>query len=434
MNDPRPPLAGIRVLAQGLVWAGPFCTMILADLGAEVIEIESIQHLNPTRAQLRHIPDVVLQSPMGSLYLNRDGSEGFWDRNVSFNYAKRGCLSATFDLQTERGHELFLELVKKADVFLENNAAEVVEHLGIGWEVLHAANPRLVMVRFPGFGITGPYAHYKGYGLQMEGVAGHTMVRGYPDSDPSTTPSSLHGDPNAGAHVAWAVQAGLLARERTGQGQLIELSQSEAVLHHIAFDVLDYEFNAREGGPRGNNHPAYAPYGVFPCAGQDRWIAIACLSDEAFAALMQGLDAAGYADDERFSTMIARLRNRTAVNELVAERTPRYAAEELARRLQGSGVAAAALAHQQEMHTDEHLAARGFFTPITHPAAGTHLYPGPLGKLADTADVPPFRPAPTLGEHNEYVYKEIIGLSDEQYQSLVDAQIIGTVYLETAHA
>jgi crotonobetainyl-CoA:carnitine CoA-transferase CaiB-like acyl-CoA transferase len=434
MNDPRPPLAGIRVLAQGLVWAGPFCTMILADLGAEVIEIESIQHLNPTRAQLRHIPDVVLQSPMGSLYLNRDGSEGFWDRNVSFNYAKRGCLSATFDLQTERGHELFLELVKKADVFLENNAAEVVEHLGIGWEVLHAANPRLIMVRFPGFGITGPYAHYKGYGLQMEGVAGHTMVRGYPDSDPSTTPSSLHGDPNAGAHVAWAVQAGLLARERTGQGQLIELSQSEAVLHHIAYDVLDYEFNAREGGPRGNNHPAYAPYGVFPCAGQDRWIAIACLCDEAFAALMQHLEAAGYADDERFSTAIARLRNRKAVNELVAQRTRHYDAGDLERRLQGSGVPAAALAHQQEMHTDEHLAARGFFTPITHPAAGTHLYPGPLGKLADTADVPPFRPAPTLGEHNEYVYKEIIGLSDEQYQSLVDAQIIGTVYLETAHA
>ena len=434
MNDPRPPLAGIRVLAQGLVWAGPFCTMILADLGAEVIEIESIQHLNPTRAQLRHIPDVVLQSPMGSLYLNRDGSEGFWDRNVSFNYAKRGCLSATFDLQTERGHELFLELVKKADVFLENNAAEVVEHLGIGWEVLHAANPRLIMVRFPGFGITGPYAHHKGYGHNMEAVAGHTMVRGYADSNPSTTPVSVHSDPNAGTHAAWAVQAALLARERTGAGQLIEISQAEAVLHHIAFDMLDYEFNGRERRQRGNDHPAYAPYGVFPSAGQDRWIAIACTSDAAFAALMQHLGAAGFTDDERFATTVARLRNRTAVNELVAERTPRYAAEELARRLQGSGVAADALAHQQEMHADEHLTARGYFTPITHPAAGTHLYPGPLGKLKYTADGPPFQPAPTLGQHNEYVYKELIGLSDQEYQKLVDDQVIGTVYLETAHA
>src|SRR6516164_7888576 len=106
MNDRKPPLAGVRVLAQGLVWAGPFATMILADLGAEVIEIESIQHLSPTRTQLRHLPDVVLQGAMGAWYLNRDGSEGFWDRNTSFNYAKRGHLSATFDLHSERGHEL----------------------------------------------------------------------------------------------------------------------------------------------------------------------------------------------------------------------------------------------------------------------------------------------------------------------------------------
>ena len=123
-----------------------------------------------------------------------------------------------------------------------------------------------------------------------------------------------------------------------------------------------------------------------------------------------------------------------AINELVAERTRHYAAEDLARKLQGSGVAAAALAHQQEMHADEHLNARGYFTPIAHPAAGTHLYPGPLGKLQNTADVPPFRPAPTLGQHNEYVFKEVIGLSGEEYQKLVDDQVIGTVYLETAQA
>ena len=173
---------------------------------------------------------------------------------------------------------------------------------------------------------------------------------------------------------------------------------------------------------------------MFPCAGEDRWIAIACTSDAAFAALLGHLDGAKFADDERFATTIARLRNRTAVNDLIAERTRRYEPEELARKLQASGVAAAALAHQQEMHTDEHLAARNYFTPITHPAAGTHVYPGPLGKLQHTADGPPFRPAPTLGQHNEYVYKEVIGLSDGEYQKLVDDQIIGTTYLETAHA
>src|ERR1700721_1769343 len=121
MKDRRPPLAGVRVLAQGLVWAGPFGTMILADLGAEVIEIESIQHLNPTRTQLRHIPDVVMQGVGGIRYLTPDVSEGFWDRVVIFNSAKRGHLSATFDLASQRGRELFLDLEGKADVFLENN-------------------------------------------------------------------------------------------------------------------------------------------------------------------------------------------------------------------------------------------------------------------------------------------------------------------------
>src|SRR6201986_3406701 len=195
----------------------------------------------------------------------------------------------------------------------------------------------------------------------MEAVAGHTLVLCYVGDDPSTTPNSLHGDPNAGTHVAWAVQVALLARERTGQGQLVDISQSEAVLHHIAYDVLDYEFNGRERGPRGNGHPAFAPYGVFPCAGEDRWIAIACTSDAAFGALTRHLDAAGLADDERFRTAAARLRHRAEINELIAGRTRARDAATLARALQASGVSAAELAHQQEMHTDEHLTARGFF-------------------------------------------------------------------------
>jgi crotonobetainyl-CoA:carnitine CoA-transferase CaiB-like acyl-CoA transferase len=329
---------------------------------------------------------------------------------------------------------LFLELVKQADAFIENNAAAVVDSLGIGWDALHAANPRLIMVRFPGFGITGPYSHHKGYGSNMEAVAGHTMVRGYADADPSLTPASLHGDPNAGAHVAWAVQAALLARERTGEGQLIEISQSEAVMHHIAYDVLDYTFNGRENAQRGNHHPAFAPYGVFPCAGHDRWIAIAVTSDEAFAALSEVIGAPELAADERFATTVDRLRHRREVNAAVGERTRAMQNAQLAKALQERGVTASALAHQQEMHEDEHLRSRGYFNPITHPEAGTHLYPGPLAKLQNTAAVPPFEPAPTLGQHNEYVLKTILGLDDAAYQQLIDEQVIGDTYLESATA
>ncbi|MGE0229861.1 MAG: CaiB/BaiF CoA transferase family protein [Dehalococcoidia bacterium] len=434
MDDRRPPLDGIRVLAQGLVWAGPFSTVILSDLGAEVIEVESIQHLNPTRTQMRHIPDVVMESVGGTYYVNRDPSEGFWNRQAWFNYGKRGCKSVTLNLHSDRGRELFLELVTHADAFIENNAAGVVDSLGIDWDVLHAANPRLIMVRFPGFGITGPYSHHKGYGSNMEAVAGHTMVRGYADADPSLTPASLHGDPNAGAHVAWAVQAALLARERTGEGQLIEISQSEAVMQHIAYDVLDYTFNGRETGQRGNHHPAFAPYGVFPCAGHDRWIAIAVASDAGFAALTEIIGAPELASDERFATTIGRLRHRTEVNAEVGERTRAMQNGQLAAALQSRGVTASALAHQQEMHEDGHLQARGYFNTITHPEAGTHLYPGPLAKLEHTAAVPPFEPAPTLGQHNEYVLKGILGLDEGAYQKLIEDQVIGDTYLESATA
>src|SRR5262245_53650326 len=148
----RLPLEGVRILSQAIVWAGPFGSMILADLGADIIEVESIQHLNPTRAGMRQLPPALLDGPTGALYLNRDPSEGFWNRQAFYNYAKRGHRSITLDLRQEEGLELFFALVREADVFMENNAANVVGHLNIGWDRLHEVNPRLVMMRFPGFG------------------------------------------------------------------------------------------------------------------------------------------------------------------------------------------------------------------------------------------------------------------------------------------
>lgn len=140
------------------------------------------------------------------------------------------------------------------------------------------------------------------------------------------------------------------------------------------------------------------------------------------------------ASDERFATTIDRLRHRREINDRVGERTRSMRNDQIARALQAAGATASARAHQQEIHDDEHLRARGYFNPITHPAAGTHLYPGPLAKLIETADVPPFRPAPMLGEHNEYVFKQLLGLDDAAFEELVQTQIIGDTYLESATA
>jgi crotonobetainyl-CoA:carnitine CoA-transferase CaiB-like acyl-CoA transferase len=423
-----------RLPLSGIVWAGPFATVLLSDLGAEVIEVESIQHLNPTRTNFRHIPQQLLDGRVGTYYLNRDGGEGFWNRQAWFNFAKRGCKSVTLDLESARGKELFYTLARQADAFIENNAAAVVERLGLDYAKLCEANPRLIMVRFPGFGIEGPYRHFKGYGTIMEAVAGHTLLRGYEDSDPSLTPNSLHGDPNAGANVVFALLAALFARERSGRGQLVDLSQSEAVLHQLAYAFMDYAMNGRVQGHWGNASPSFAPYGVYPAAGDDRWITIAATSDAAFVALCAELGAPELARDPRFADAAARYRSRRALDPLIAARTATHDAAALMARLQAAGVPAAAVLHQEEMTDDPHLLARGFFQPVAHPEAGTHLQPGPLASFVRQPLSPVRGPAPTLGQHNHEVLCELLGLSEGEYEQLLADEVIGTAYLESAHA
>ncbi|MYE46167.1 MAG: CoA transferase [Chloroflexi bacterium] len=425
------PLEGVRVLANATVWAGPSATLHLADLGAEVIEIESIRHMNRTRMPSRHIAPELMEGPTGALFVDRDASEGFWNRNANFNYGKRAHKSVTLDLTDPNGLELFHDLVRVSDVFLENNAADVVERLGIGYETLSRLNPRLVMGRFPGFGISGPYRNFKGYAPTMEAFAGHTYLRGYRDSDPSWTPGSGHGDPNAGAHMAFAIQAALFARERTGAGQLIDLSHVEAVLHHLAYAFMDYSMNRRVQGTWGNRHPSNVPNGFFPCAGEDEWIGIAVASDEAFAALAGAMGQPELAADPRFADVVSRRRHEDELEALVAEWTRRHPARGLRERLQAAGVPAAEVLPPEALRDDPHLLARGFWAEVEHPAAGRHHYPAPVAKL----ERHPLRirgPAPLLGQHNEEVLKGLLGVSDARYEELIDRGVIGDSYLESA--
>ncbi|MEZ4554304.1 MAG: CoA transferase [Dehalococcoidia bacterium] len=431
-TDRMLPLEGVRVLSQAIVWAGPFGTMILSDLGADVIEVESIQHLNPTRAAVRHLPDLFMQSPTGAGYLNRDNSEGFWNRSATFNYAKRGHRSITLDLLRPEGLELFYSLVREADVFLENNAADVVEDLKIDWPQLSAINPRLIMVRFPGFGISGPYKHFKGYGATMEAIVGHTMLRGYRDSDPSATPPIYHGDPTAGATVAFAIQSALYARERTGEGQLIELSQGEAIVHHLSYALMDAFMNERIHDHWGNRHPWMAPYGLFPCRGDDRWLALAVDSDAAFEALCREMGRPELAAEPRFADVSSRYRNQDILEPLIADWTREHDDRDLMERLQAVGVMATMLAHQPEMFHDPQLQHRGYFIELDHPDTGPRRYPGPLAHFEVSPLTPVRGRAPRLGEHNREVLQGLLGLDDARYQHLVDEQLIGDVYLENA--
>jgi crotonobetainyl-CoA:carnitine CoA-transferase CaiB-like acyl-CoA transferase len=406
--------------------------MILSDLGADVIEIESIQHLNPTRTAIRHLPDAFMQGPTGAGYFKRDNSEGFWNRSATFNFAKRGHRSVTIDLMSDEGLELFYSLVREADVFIENNAAEVVGHLKIDYPRLSAINPRLIMMRFPGFGITGPYSHFKGYGATMEAIVGHTMLRGYRDSDPSATPPIYHGDPTAGATVAFAVQAALYARERTGEGQLIDLAQGEAIVHHLSYALMDAFMNDRVQEHWGNRHPWMAPYGVFRCQGEDHFLALAVDSDAAFEALCAEMGRPELASDERFADAASRYRNQDELEPLIEAWTLQHTQRELMERLQGAGVMATMVARQPEMFHDPHLEERGFFIELDHPDVGLQRYPGPMARFEVNSLTPLRGRAPRLGEHNREVLQGIAGLDDAAYQRLLDEQMIGEAYNEDA--
>ena len=426
------PLSGVRILAQAIVWAGPFGSMILADLGADVIEIESIQHMSITRVfgSMRHIPPALLDGPSGAALYNRDGSEGFWNRGATFNFAKRGHRSVTVDLGRPEGRELFYGLVREADVFMENNAADVVEQLGIDWAQLSAINPRLIMIRFPGFGIDGPYKDFKGFGATMEAIVGHSYLRGYRDSDPSATPPVYHGDPNAGGSAAFAIQAALYARERTGQGQLIDLSQAEAVIHHTSYSLMDYVMNERVHEPWGNRHPWMAPYGVFPCRGDYRWLALAVDTDEAFAALCGEMGRPELASDARFADAVSRYRHQDELEPLIADWTRELEDRDLMHRLQAAGVMAAMVYPQPEMFDDPQLQARGFFMEMEYPEVPARLYPAPMAHFERLPLTPVRGPAPTLGQHNEELLRGILGKSEAEYQRLLDEELIGTVYVE----
>jgi crotonobetainyl-CoA:carnitine CoA-transferase CaiB-like acyl-CoA transferase len=303
-----------------------------------------------------------------------------------------------------------------------------MEKLGLTYPVLKEANPKIIMISFPGYGIDGPYSHYKGYGANVEAVVGHTWLRGYPDSDPTETYAVYHADPAAGASAAFALLAALYHREQTGEGQFINMAQSENVINHFSQAVMDFSMNGRVQNSLGNRDPSRAPQGAYPCQGEDAWIAISVEDDEEFAALCKVMGKPELASDERFADVASRHQNHDELDEIISAWTKDREHFELFHQLQREGVTAGPILTAAEVLEDPHLNDRGYFETITHPVAGTHPHPGPVFDFSAT----PLHirgPAPCLGEHNEYVYKDIIGVSDEEYTQLVEEKHIGDSYL-----
>jgi crotonobetainyl-CoA:carnitine CoA-transferase CaiB-like acyl-CoA transferase len=421
------PLDGIRVLDITVVWAGPYCTSFLADLGAEVIRIESTTMLPPppTRGMVAHPSEEVIKSIglIGGGLPGRVPGARPWNRVPAFNAHARNKKSMTVDLLKPDGLEIFKRLAKISDVFVENNPPATMAKLGISYDMLKEQNPEIIMLRMPSYGSTGPYKDFRGFGLHFESVVAHGSQRGYRDMDATSNTSVLMADAAGGTQGAFAVLAALHHRNRTGEGQLIELPQAENVIPFLGGIFMDYSMNGRIASTIGNRHPD-AIQGCYPCLGDDRWVVITVTNDSDWRAFTEVLGYPDWTMAEDFSDHISRYRNHDALDQYITEWTSRRDHREVMELLQSAGVAAVAVLDQRDAYDDPHLKSRGAFEEAYQEDTGTHMYPGAPYKMSESP-VQIRRGPVRLGEDNEYVYKTLLNVSDKEYQELESAGHIG---------
>ena len=426
---PTLPLAGVRVLDMTVVWAGTYCATLLADLGAEVIRVESIKNPAPlTRGVMAHPTEELIKSapPIFGGMPGRVPGRRPWNRFPVFNAHGRNKLSMTVDLLQPGGRDIFNSLVQVSDVFVENNVTETMDKLGISYQSLRAQRSDILMLRMPAYGSTGPYKNFRSLGIHMEGAVGHSLLRGYADMDPSANTQVYVADAAAGAQGAFAVLAGLHHRRRTGEGQLIELAQAENVAPFMGQFFMDYSMNGRNGATIGNRHH-YAIQGCYPRNGEDRWVNVTIFDDADWAAFRTAIGSPAWAEDTRFDTQHGRYQAHDELDARISEWTRERGHYEVMHTLQQAGVAAGAVIDQADAYSDPHLKERGSFEEAYQEDVGTHLYPGAPFNMSRTP--PSIRRGPVrLGEDNEYVYRELLGISDERYAELEREGHIGMDY------
>jgi benzylsuccinate CoA-transferase BbsF subunit len=393
------PLEGIRIADFTWVWAGPFCTLQLAHLGAEVIRVESTKRTCVTR----------LLPPFA------EGKPGI-NRSGYFNQYNQGKLSLGLDLKQPEALAVAKDLIAHCDVVCENFATGVMERMGLGYEDIRRVKPDVIMIALSGYGATGPEREFVSYGPAQVPLSGMSSVTGYADWPPMHVGIS-YGDPTGGLHGAVAVLAALLHRAATGEGQYIDLSQQETSIAVLGEALLEQSMHGRQPPRTGNRVPHMAPHGVFRCAGEQRWVAIAARDDDDWRRCAAAMDRAALADDARFATLAARKANEDALEALVSAWTEAQTAEDAAARLQRAGVPACASMHSKDIAEDAHLAGSGFFVHLPHPEVGTRLHLGVPWRMSDTPCTVR-RAAPRLGEHTDDVLQRILGYSAEQIATL----------------
>ena len=403
---PELPLKDVKILDFMWVLAGPGVSRLMADYGATVVRIESTQRTDPTRT-------------VGPFQENKPGAEnsGLWANNNA------GKLGLTLDLSTPGARAIVIDLVRWADVVCEAFSPKAMRAWGFDYEAIRKIKPDIIMMSTCLMGQTGPLARFAGFGNLAAALCGFYNLVGWPDRPPSG-PFSAYTDYIAPRFGVAALMAALIHRKLTGEGQYIDQAQAESALHFLTLPLIDTQANGRKYSPVANDDLYHAPHGIYPAAGDDRWVAIACRTDVQWGALCGAMGRAELARDARFGSFASRRENRAELDRIIGQWTRRFEAHETERRLQALGIAAHTVQNTYDSYKDPQLAHRGHFVQVPHPTMGTTYVENSRFKLSRTpARVE--RAAPTLGQHNDFVLETILGYSEERISELVVEGALG---------
>jgi crotonobetainyl-CoA:carnitine CoA-transferase CaiB-like acyl-CoA transferase len=424
------PLEGIRVLDMTTVWSGPYATMLLADLGAEVIRVENPWVLPPTTKGYQARPVFTNLGFLGSLYAPPAPGrpDRPWNRHAMNNSLARNKLSCSIDNRRPEGRELLMRLAERSDVFIDNFKASGLARIGIEVSELQRRNPRLVIVRMPPTGTTGDWSGYTGFGAQFDGLTSLLWLCGHRGADLTSSPATTYMDGASGPATAFATIAALRYRAATGRGQVVEMAQSENVLNHLGDVFVNCQLGV-EPERMGNRHPWRAPQGLYRCRDGARWLAVSVGDDREWAGLVASMGRPELAADPRYADAAGRRAHHDELDALIGGWAAGQDVLDAFHRLQRAGVPAGPLLDDDLFVADPQLAYRGWQRPLESADVGTHLHPG----LAFTGIPQAWRRgSPTLGQDDQYVYKEILGVSDEDFERYRDERFRAEDYLDPA--
>jgi benzylsuccinate CoA-transferase BbsF subunit len=403
-NTRGAPLAGVRVTDFTWAWAGPHGTLLLSLLGAEVIKIESHQRLDHSRVRS------LMAGAMG----------GGPDESPLFNDLNLGKLSLTLNLRSEEARDIVRRLAALSDVAVQNMRPGVLDRLGLGYADLKRVKSDIIMLSSSAVGAVGPESSYAGYAPTFAAMSGFAHITGYPDQPP--VPLSGSVDLRVGTASAYAVLAALHHRERTGQGQHIDVSSTEVMSMMMGEAFLEYEMTGREPQRMGNRDTAMAPHNCYACKGERQWVTIAVGSEAEWEALKAAVGDPALASPD-FAGPLERWQNQERLDPILERWTRQRGGYEVVAELQRAGVPCMPVYTGAAISRDPHVRERGILQSVEHPVVGERVVVGPPWRFRENG-VAVERPGPLIGEHNRYVLGELLGMPDAEIDRLVEAGVV----------